>query len=95
MRIRGSFKKRMTILSFRTKFIIIQLNDHLQMMLSLLSVDNDEVIILNPTTPPLDGGYEKRSAGNKPHRKKLVLIVSYYNTFTSLFNIIITDKIPD
>ena len=28
--------------------------------------------------------------------KKLVLrIVSYYNTFTSLFNIIITDKIPD
>ena len=52
------------------------------MMLSLLS-DGDEVIILNPTTPPPDRGYGKRSAENKPHRKKLVLIVSYYNTFTS------------
>ena len=69
MRVRGSFKKRMTILSIRTKFIIIQLNDHLQMMLSLLS-DDDEVIILNPTTPPPDRGYGKRSVGNKPHRKK-------------------------
>ena len=30
----------------------------------------DEVIILNPATPPPDRGYGKRSAGNKPHRKK-------------------------
>ena len=34
--------------------------------ISLLS-DDDEVIILNP---PPDRGYGKRSAGNKPHRKK-------------------------
>ena len=36
----------------------------------IISDDDDEVIILNPTTPPPDRGYGKRSAGNKPHRKK-------------------------
>ena len=36
--------------------------------ISLLSDDDDdEVIILNP---PPDRGYGKRSAENKPHRKK-------------------------
>ena len=38
--------------------------------ISLLSDDDNEVIILNPATPPPDRGYGKRSSGNKPHRKK-------------------------
>uniref|UniRef100_A0A1X7SS92 Uncharacterized protein n=1 Tax=Amphimedon queenslandica TaxID=400682 RepID=A0A1X7SS92_AMPQE len=37
-------------------------------VISLLS-DDDDVIILDPP-PPSDKGYDKRSTGNKPHRRK-------------------------
>ena len=49
--------------------LIRQKGNIIQLKVSLLSDDDDEVIMLNPTAPP-DRRYGKRPAGKKPHRRK-------------------------